>query len=221
MPSSGLQTTGYPIRSATATAWSTVRTDSWRGTGSPAAASSRVVRSLSEATSTAIALVADVIVARIRFWWTPWPSCTRECWLSRIHGMSRDIASSRIACVDGPNAVRSARRMNSLERLLEVELGVRLDEVVDQAYGEPRRGQPDLLVDVPVDDVVAPALALHLAGLAAPEVVADGLLERQRHVLGHVAEPGALVEPLDEAAAAAAGAGVLAQARAVPAGGCR
>ena len=49
------------------------------------------------------------------------------------------------------------------------------------------------------------------AGLAAPDVVADDLLERQGGVLGDVAEPGALVEPLDEAAALAAGAGVLAQ----------
>ena len=52
------------------------------------------------------------MVARIRLAWTPWPSWTREYWLSRIHGMSRDTASSMIACVEGPNAVRSARRMN-------------------------------------------------------------------------------------------------------------
>ena len=95
------------------TAWSAVRTDSCLGTGRPAAPSSRVVRSLSEAMSTAIALVAEVIVARIRFWCTPWPSWTSECSLSRIHGMSRETASSRMAWVDGPNAVRSARRMNA------------------------------------------------------------------------------------------------------------
>ena len=151
-------------------------------------------------------------MARIRFSWTPWPSCTSECWLSRIHGMSRETASSRIACVDGPNAVRSARRMNASQLRVEVELGVGLDQVVDQAYGEPAGREADLLVDVPVDDVVAAALALDLAGLAAPDVVADLLLQRERDVLGDVPEPGALVEPLDEAAAAAARAGVLPQA---------
>ena len=70
------------------------------------------MRSLSEAMSTAIELVSEVIVARIRRAWTPCPSCTREYWLSRIHGMSRETASSMIAWVDGPKAVRSARRMN-------------------------------------------------------------------------------------------------------------
>jgi hypothetical protein len=68
---------------------------------------------LSLATSTAIADVFEVIVARIRFWWTPWPSWTSEYWLSRIQGMSRETASSRMACVDGPKAVRSARTMKS------------------------------------------------------------------------------------------------------------
>ena len=53
--------------------------------------------------------VSEVIVARIRLAWTPWPSWTREYWFSRIHGMSRETASSTMAWVDGPNAVRSAR----------------------------------------------------------------------------------------------------------------
>ena len=76
-----------------------------------------MVRSLSEAMSTAIELVADVIVARIRFAWTPWPSWTREYWLSRIQGMSRDTASSMMAWVDGPNAVRWARLMKASSSL--------------------------------------------------------------------------------------------------------
>ena len=170
------------------------------------------MRSLSEAMSTAIELVSEVIVARMRLAWTPWPSWTSECLLSRIQGMSRETASSMIAWVDGPNAVRWARRMKASSSSLEVEVGVGLDEVVDQAYGEPAGLEPDLLVDVAVDDVVAALLALDLAGLAAPDVVADDLLQRQRHVLGDVAEPGALVEPLHEAASTTAGAGVLAQA---------
>ena len=74
-----------------------------------------------------------------------------------------------------------------VELVAEVEVGVGLDEVVDQAYGEPGSLEPDLLVDVPEDDVVAALLALDLAGLAAPDVVADDLLQRQGRVLGDVA----------------------------------
>ena len=105
------------------TASSTVRTDSDRGTGRPADASSRVVRSLSLATSTAIDPVSDVIVARIRFACTPWPSWTRLALFSRIHGMSRDTASSTIACVDGPNAVRSACLMNFSSSVVKSKSG--------------------------------------------------------------------------------------------------
>jgi hypothetical protein len=99
-----------------------------------------------------------------------------------------------------------------LELAVPVELGVGLDEVVHQAYGELRRGQADLLVDVAEHHVVVPGHALDLAGLAAPDVVADHLLERQGGVLGDVAEPGALVEPLHETAAATPRAGVLPEA---------
>ena len=45
-----------------------------------------------------------------------------------------------------------------VELVLEVEVGVGLDEVVDEAYGEPAGLEPDLLVDVAVDDVVAALL---------------------------------------------------------------
>jgi len=62
--------------------------------------------------STARAPVLEVIVARMRCWWTPWPSCTSDCSFSRIQGMSRLTASSTMAAVLGPNAVRSARRRN-------------------------------------------------------------------------------------------------------------
>ena len=81
------------------------------------------MRSLSEAMSTAIDEVSDVMVARIRLAWTPWPSWTREYWLSRIHGMSRETASSTIACVDGPKAVRSARRMKSSRSVSQSKSG--------------------------------------------------------------------------------------------------
>ncbi len=112
MPSSGFVTTGNPIRLAAATAASSARTTSLRGTGSPAEASSRFVIFLSPAMSTASAQVFEVIVARIRCWYFPWPSWTSEASFSRIHGMSRLTASSMIACVDGPERRRSASRIS-------------------------------------------------------------------------------------------------------------
>ena len=111
-PSSGFVTTGNPIRLAAATASSSVRTTSLLGTGRPAEPSSEFVIFLSPAMSTARALVRDVIVARIRCWYFPCPSCTSDCSFSRMNGMSRLAASSRIACVDGPNCRRSASRIS-------------------------------------------------------------------------------------------------------------
>ena len=121
LPSSGLTTHGKPSRFATATASSSVVTTSARGTGRPALSSSRLVRLLSDAMSTPIALVFDVIVARIRCWWTPWPNCTSEWRSSRMNGMSRLTASSISAWVDGPNAWRSASRISRSSLLREVE----------------------------------------------------------------------------------------------------
>ncbi len=69
--------------------------------------------------STASAEVIDVIVARIRCWYFPWPSWISDRSLRRIHGMSRDAASSMIAWVEGPNARRSAsliRRSSSTRK---------------------------------------------------------------------------------------------------------
>ena len=78
LPSSGLTTHGKPSFFAAATASSSVPTTSERGTGRPAESRSRLVRLLSDAMSTAMADVREVIVARIRCWWTPWPSWTRR-----------------------------------------------------------------------------------------------------------------------------------------------
>jgi hypothetical protein len=72
--------------------------------GQPAESSSRLVRLLSDATSTPIAEVSEVIVARMRCWWTPCPNWTSEWRSSRMNGMSRLTASSMSAWVDGPNA---------------------------------------------------------------------------------------------------------------------
>ena len=105
-------TTGNPIRPAAATASSSFRTTSLFGTGRPADPSSWFVIFLSLAMSTASALVREVMVARIRCWYFPCPSCTSDCSFRRMNGMSRLAASSRMAWVDGPNCRRSASRIN-------------------------------------------------------------------------------------------------------------
>src|SRR4029453_12915852 len=100
-----------------------------------------------------------------------------------------------------------------LQGLVEIEVRVRDDQVINQPDGELTSGKPHRLVVVGVDYVVAAALAFYLPGLATADVVADGLLQLQRHMLGYVAHPGALREPLHEAASAAATTGVVHQAR--------
>ena len=199
------------MRVAAATAASAVRTTSARGTGTPVAASSRFVSFLSPAMSTPREPVTLVIVARMRFWWTPWPSWTSDWSLRRIDGMSRSAASSRMACVDGPNASRSARRMSALELSGEVERRLGLDEVVDEAHGELAGRDADALLGVGVDDVVAARFA-GPARLAAADLGARLALELERDVLGHVPDPGALAQPILEAADPPGAAGVLADA---------
>ena len=72
------------MRRAALTAASAVRTVSCFGTGNPAEASRRVVMSLSLAMSTASDEVFEVMVARMRWAWTPWPSWTSEAVFSRM-----------------------------------------------------------------------------------------------------------------------------------------
>jgi hypothetical protein len=111
LPSRGFTTHGKPIRRAASTVASSASVTVLFGTGSPAESSKRFVRLLSLAMSTAMPDVIEVIVARIRCWWTPWPSWTSECRSRRMYGMSRLAASSRIAWVLGPKAARSASRI--------------------------------------------------------------------------------------------------------------
>jgi hypothetical protein len=127
----------------------------------------------------------------------------------------RDVARDRL--VDDRLRRRPERRaLGAADEVvalgLPVEVGVALDEVVDEPDGEATGGQADVLLDVAVDDVVATWLTLDLPGLAAADVVADELLQCERDVLGDVPQPGALVEALEEAAPTSARAGVLPQA---------
>ena len=177
--------------------------------------------SLLLAMSTATEEVLEVMVARMRFWCTPWPSWTSEEVFSRMNGMSRLTASSMIAWVDGTEGGPLAADDEALELGLEVELRIVLDQVVDQPDGELAGRQPDRLVGVGEDHVVLTADALHLTRLAAAHVVADRLLQLQGDVLGDVTQPGALVQPLHEPAAPTAAAGVVPQARAAARAGPR
>ena len=162
-----------------------------------------------------MAEVSEVIVARIRCWWTPCPNCTSECRSSRMNGMSRLTASSMSAWVDGPNACRSASRMSrssSGAKSKKMVRVVRRDEVVDQRDRHPAGLQPDGLLAVLEDAVVLADLA-GAAGLAVADVRAGEVLELERDVLGDVADPRPLAEPGDEPAAAAERAGVVLEGR--------
>src|SRR5205085_2566826 len=91
-----------------------------------------------------------------------------------------------------------------LERRGEVEAFLGLDEVVDQPDGELACGEADPLVGVPVDHVVATRMPWNTACLATADLGACRPLELEGDVLCHMAGPGALVQPLGEAALATA-----------------
>ena len=86
------------------------------------------------------------------------------------------------------------------------------DEVVDEGDGDLAGLDPDVLLAVLVDDVVAAVLA-GAPGLAVADVGAGEVLELEGDVLRDVAHPRAVAEPRDEAAAPAEAAGVVLEAR--------
>ena len=98
-----------------------------------------------------------------------------------------------------------------LELGAEVEGRLGLDEVVDEPHGELAGGDADALLGVRVDDVVPTGLT-GAAGLAAADLGARLALELEGDVLGDVADPGALAQPIGESADAPGAAGVLADA---------
>ena len=102
LPSWGLTTTGRPTSSATFQASSTSATGRPSGTGTPAACSRRLVRSLSCAMDSATALVTSSSAAWMRRACEPQPSCTSEPLVRRLNGMPRATAASTMAPVDGP-----------------------------------------------------------------------------------------------------------------------
>ena len=87
-----------------------------------------------------------------------------------------------------------------IEFVIELVAG---DQVVDQPNGELAGQRADSFVEVAIDDVVD-AVLTGRSGFAPGDLVAGRPLEFQRDMLDDVAGPGALVQPLDEAAIAAA-----------------
>ena len=214
LPSSGLSATGKPILPAAAAASSGERTTDARGTGTPVAARSWFVSFLSDAVSTAIELVLLVMVARMRCWWTPWPSWTSE---ALIQADPRDVAQRglvderlRRRAEGGPLGEQDER----LQLGAEVESLLGADEMVDEPHRQAcPAARPTALLTERVDDVVAPGLA-GAARLAAADFGARLALELERDVLGHVAEPGAVAQAPGKAAGLPGAARVAADARA-------
>ena len=129
--------------------------------------------------------------------------------------MSRLTASSMSACVDGPNAWRSASRMSrssSGAKSKKTSGIVGRDEVVDERDGHPAGLEPDGLLAV-LEDAVVLAVRAGRARLAVADVGAGEVLELERDVLGDVAGPGPVAQPRDEAAAPAERAGVVLEGR--------
>ncbi|MNT16705.1 hypothetical protein D3C72_1518210 [compost metagenome] len=112
LPSCGLTTTGRPTSWATAQASSTSTTGRPMGTGTPAACSRRLVRSLSCAIDSATALVESSSAAWKRRAFEPQPSCTSEPVVRRRNGMPRATAASTMAPVEGPMRSSSSNSRN-------------------------------------------------------------------------------------------------------------
>jgi len=110
LPSRGLITTGRPILvNASAASAGDVATDP-SGTGTPATASSCLVRTLSEAMSTPTAEVCSVSAAHTRRRWQPWPSRSRLRLPTRRTGMPRRRAAAASAAVLTPRLVSATIR---------------------------------------------------------------------------------------------------------------
>ena len=133
--------------------------------------------------------------------------------LGRRH-QGRRARAQRLALGEADEAVAAALEVE----MLGVEVGraqLRRQEGVEQLEAELARLQADLRLLVLVDDEVLAGLA-RAPGLAEGDGRAGDVLQLDRDMLEHVAEPGALalVQAADEAAGLAVGAAVLVQARA-------
>ena len=95
------------------------------------------------------------------------------------------------ACVDGPNACRSASRMSrssSGAKSKKTSGSSGRDEVVDERDRHPAGLEADRLLAV-LEDAVVLAGRAGRAGLAVADVGAGQVLELEGDVLGDVAQP--------------------------------
>ena len=103
----------------------------------------------------------------------------------------RDAARRRAATidrVDGPSAQRSRGALQLVDRGSQIEVDLEPRAVLDDVEGELAGADADALLLHLVDEVVD-AGRLRLARAAEGDGDADLLLDLDRHVLGHVAEP--------------------------------
>ena len=128
----------------------------------------------------------------------------------------RDVAADGL--VDeglgrGPKGGSLGQPDQALERGHQVEAGAgrRVHKVVHEGHGDPAGLDPDRLLAVLVDHVVA-AVSARRARLAVADVGPGQVLELERDVLGDVADPRALAQAGDEAAPPAQRAGVVLEA---------
>ncbi len=135
--------------------------------------------------------------------------------------MPRFSAACTSEAVDGPSARRCAKRMYSSRAVGQSQpsgtepAGRSLSGSSEHRRRERQfaRGNAFLALGIFIDDGIEPR-AIHAPGLAEGDVLAGDVLQLERHVLEHVAEPGALVlvHAADEAAGFAVGTAVLGEA---------
>ena len=99
----------------------------------------------------------------------------------------------------------------SVELAQEVETRIGRDEVIDQTDGDAPGCEPDLLLPIPVDDVVAPRSA-RASGLPPVDLRARLALQLDRDVLRDVAGPRALDQPFAEPSGVSSRARMLSDA---------
>ena len=178
LPSCGLTTTGRPISCAMAHASSRLPAGRPKGTGTPAARSRFLLRSLSWAMLSDTALVPSTSAAQMRRWRAPQPSCTSEPCVRRRNGMPRAIAAF---------AQRGDHR-------IDIDVGGVAAHRGDQALRGLERLAADLLLGV-LDDHLVDA-GLHRLGAAREAHRATRLrLQRQRDQLEHVRQRHVLLRP--------------------------
>ena len=202
LPSSGLTTTGIADARAAAR-----RRPRRRGPAPAAAPAGRGRRGsgwsacLSRGDLDGDVRVSLVTVAWMRCWYLPWPSCTSALVVEADPGDVALLGGAHQRGGRGPEGAalgeadevvsRSARSRSLGHARRPGALGRQQGAEQAQRRARRPRARPPLLVAV--DDVVHARAAPALRVLPKLTGVAGEALQLDRHVLEHVAEPGALV----------------------------